>query len=80
MAPRIHPLTHWRQQHQLTQQELSAITGLSQQEISLIERWRRIPRGAALERLLRHTGLPTDALVRPKEFLAAHPEFLRRTH
>jgi transcriptional regulator with XRE-family HTH domain len=80
MPSLIHPLTHWRHQHHVTQEELSQLTGLSQQEISLIERWRRIPRGEALERLLSHTSLPTDALVRPRQFLAANPQFLRRTH
>jgi len=80
MPSLTHPLTHWRQQHHVTQEELSQLTGLSQQEISLIERWRRIPRGEALERFLRHTSLPTDALVRPHQFLAANPQFLRRTH
>jgi transcriptional regulator with XRE-family HTH domain len=76
----VHPLVRWRQQYQVTQQELSDLTSLTQQEISLIERWQRIPRGDSLERLISTTHLPTDALVRPRKFLEANPDFGVRKH
>jgi transcriptional regulator with XRE-family HTH domain len=80
MEQPLHPLIRWRHQYEVTQQELSELTSLTQQEISLIECWKRIPRGEALERLLGTTNLPTDALVRPKKFLEAYPDFGIRKH
>ena len=73
-----HPLTRWRNYHGWTQVELAEASGLSQSHIAAIENYQRIPIRESLERLLDVTGLPTDALVRPERFLAAHPNFLRR--
>lgn len=47
--------------------------------VNTLTRWERgehLPRGDYLETLLQVTGLPTDAVVRPRRFLAAHPDFL----
>jgi transcriptional regulator with XRE-family HTH domain len=73
-----HPLARWRKFHGWTQTQLAEACGLSHSMITHVENYRRIPLREALERLLDVTGLPTDALVRPERFLAAHPNFLRR--
>jgi transcriptional regulator with XRE-family HTH domain len=78
MRDTLHPLTRWRNYHGWTQVELAEASGLSQSHIAAIENYQRIPIRDSLERLLDVTGLPTDALVRPERFLAAHPNFLRR--
>jgi transcriptional regulator with XRE-family HTH domain len=76
----IHPLRAWRQRHEVSQTHLAELTGLTQAFISLIERYRNIPLGDALESLRRITGLPTDAFIRSRQFLIEHPDFLGRGH
>jgi transcriptional regulator with XRE-family HTH domain len=76
----IHPLRAWRHRHEVSQAHLAELTGLTQAFISLIERYRNIPLGHALEALRRITGLPTDAFIRSRQFLLEHPDFLGRGH
>ena len=72
----IHPLRQWRQRYRVTQEQLAAACGVTQEMISRIEGWRRTPAGDTLEALRRETGLPTDAFVRPEPFLTEQPNFL----
>jgi transcriptional regulator with XRE-family HTH domain len=71
------PLKRWRRQAGLSQAALAAQCGVRGNTIARWERGEHLPRGDYLEILLRVTGLPTDAVVRPTRFLAAHPDFLR---
>jgi transcriptional regulator with XRE-family HTH domain len=64
----------------VSQQDVAELTGLTQTFISLIERYRNIPLGKALESLRQTTGLPTDAFIRPQHFLVEQPDFLGRGH
>ncbi len=73
-----HPLRQWREQHDLSQDQLAEITGLTQGMITHIERYFRIPLGQALERLRASTGLPTDAFIRPEHFIEEQPDFLQK--
>jgi transcriptional regulator with XRE-family HTH domain len=71
------PLKRWRRQAGLTQAALAAQCGVRVNTIARWERGEQLPRGDYLETLLRVTGLPTDAVVRPTRFLVAHADFLR---
>jgi len=73
-----HPLRLWREQIGRNQEEVAEACGITQAMISLIELGLRIPQGDALDRLVQHTGLPTDAFVRTERFLKEQPEFLRK--
>jgi transcriptional regulator with XRE-family HTH domain len=76
--PVPHPLQQWREQVGMTQGALAKACGLTQGMISHIENRRRIALGDALEALLRVTGLPTDAFIRPDQFLREHPDYFQR--
>jgi transcriptional regulator with XRE-family HTH domain len=71
-----HPLTRWRGNNGWSQIQLAKACHPGRGMIAHIEAYRRIPVHESLERLLDVTGLPTDALVYPKRFLAEHPDFL----
>lgn len=71
----LHPVTRWRQAHDLSQHEVARACGLSQGFLGMIETYRRTPAHDNLEALIIFTGLPTDALVRPLRFLEAQPNF-----
>jgi transcriptional regulator with XRE-family HTH domain len=71
-----HPLGRWRARHQISQDALGRRCQLSQKAISAYESGTRIPRSAALTRLVRETGLPLEALIFPEAFLRDHPDFL----
>jgi transcriptional regulator with XRE-family HTH domain len=73
-----HPLRLWRNRYGITQGQLAQRTGLTQGAISHFEQYIRIPVGDVLEELRRHTGLPTDAFVRPMQFLREDPDFLQK--
>jgi transcriptional regulator with XRE-family HTH domain len=73
-----HPLQQWRAHVGMSQADLAKACGLTQGAISHIENYNRIAVSDALEVLRRVTGLPTDAFVRPRQFLQEHPNFLRR--
>jgi transcriptional regulator with XRE-family HTH domain len=73
-----HPLRQWRERYGVSQDQLASLAGLTQGMISHIERYFRIPLDNALEALLKQTGLPTDAFIRPERFLEEQPDFLRR--
>jgi transcriptional regulator with XRE-family HTH domain len=73
-----HPLRQWRERYGVSQGQLASLTGLTQGMISHIERYFRIPLDDALEELLKHTGLPTDAFIRAERFLEEQPDFLRK--
>ena len=72
-----HPLRLWREAYGISQGQLAKRSGVKQGTISSLEVYTRIALGDVLTRLLRATGLPTDAFVRPREFLVEHPEFKR---
>jgi len=71
-----HPLGRWRWRHEVSQKELAERCGLTQQAISAYEVGERVPRGEELKRLHAVTGIPIEALVLPKEYLEAHPDYL----
>jgi transcriptional regulator with XRE-family HTH domain len=71
-----HPLGRWRYRFQVSQEELASRCGLSQQTISAIESGARQPSADAIKRLHEVTSLPLEALLYPKQFLTAHPDFL----
>lgn len=73
-----HPLRLWREAHGMGQGQLAKMTGLSQGMISHIEHYNHYPSQAALELLVGVTGLPVEALMLPKQFLASHPGFTKR--
>lgn len=73
-----HPLLQWREHVGMSQADLAKACGITQGAVSHIENYFRIAVGDVLERLRRVTGLPTDAFVRPREFLQEQPNFLRR--
>jgi transcriptional regulator with XRE-family HTH domain len=75
---RTHPLRQWRDAHGLSQQAVAEACRLSQAMISYIELGLRIPLDDALEALRSYTGLPTDAFIRPEQFLQEEPNFLRK--
>lgn len=70
------PLRRRRLQMRITQEELGKRCGVTVGTIARFERGERIPRGEMLECLIKHTGLETDALVRPSWYLNHHPAFL----
>src|SRR5918911_4091606 len=70
------PLRRWRRANRLTQQELAERCGVKFTTIARYEQAIHLPSRAYLEALIRVTGLPADALVRPEQFLAEHPDFL----
>jgi transcriptional regulator with XRE-family HTH domain len=72
-----HPLVQWRARFRVTQVQLSQACQLSQSQVSKIERGQLFPLRESLERLRTYTGLPTDAFIRPQQFLEEHPDFLR---
>jgi transcriptional regulator with XRE-family HTH domain len=72
-----HPLRQWRDQHDLSQDELAQLTGVGQGMISHIERYFRVPRKSTIIKLQAHTGLPTEALMFPERFLEQNPEYFR---
>ncbi len=72
----MHPLRIWRLHQEVSQAQLAEMSGLSQPFISLIENYLNIPLREGLERLREITGLPTDAFIRPKQFLIENPDFL----
>jgi Helix-turn-helix domain len=74
----LHPLLHWRVEYGVTQQELVERAGVTQGAISHFEQYIRRPLPDALERLRSYTGLPTDAFIRPEQFLREEPNFLRK--
>lgn len=76
---RLHPLKQWRLYFGVTQQELSRQCQIGQSHLSKIEHFDQVPIRDMLERLKSYTGLPTDALVRPRQFLEEDPDFLSRT-
>lgn len=76
----MHPLRAWRERHQVSQRCLANLTCLSQPFISRIENYHDVPLGEYLERLRYKTGLPTDAFIRPLQFLLEYPDFLGRGH
>lgn len=73
-----HPLTQWRIQHLMTQAELAVACGMKQAQLSKIETYQHLPLRDVLERLLRFTKLPTDALVRPRQFMDECPQYFDR--
>jgi transcriptional regulator with XRE-family HTH domain len=70
------PLRRWRRANRMTQRELAARCGVTFTTIARYEQALHFPAHAYLDRLIEVTGLPADALVRPRQFLAAHPDFL----
>lgn len=74
-----HPLAQWRARHMITQVQLSKACRMSQGQLSKIETFQQLPLRDVLERLRDYTGLPTDAFIRPKQFLDEHPDFLAET-
>jgi transcriptional regulator with XRE-family HTH domain len=76
----MHPLRAWRSRHGVSQKELADLVGVTQSFVSLIEGYHNIPLGDGLEELRRITGLPTDAFIRPQQFLSEFPDFLGRGH
>jgi DNA-binding transcriptional regulator YiaG len=77
MALVDHPLKRWRQKHRVTQAELARQCGMRQGTLARYEAGSRVPRGAALIRLMEATGLPAEALILPVRFLEQRPDFLR---
>jgi transcriptional regulator with XRE-family HTH domain len=74
----LHPVQQWREHVGVTQKSLARACGITQGAISHVENYKRIVVGNVLEALRRVTGLPTDAFVRPRQFLQEQPNFLRR--
>jgi transcriptional regulator with XRE-family HTH domain len=77
MSRRDHPLTLWRQAHDVTQAELAQRCGVSQHSLAAYESYARVPHGQNLARLAIATALPLGALTDPETFLQEHPDFLR---
>jgi transcriptional regulator with XRE-family HTH domain len=63
----------------ITQAQLAQACQISQGQLSKIETFQQLPLRDVLERLRNYTGLPTDAFIRPKQFLDEQPDFLAQT-
>ena len=74
----VHPLAQWRARYHVTQQEISKLCEVSQGQLSKIEHFQQLPIREMLERLRDYTGLPTDAFIRPTQFLEEEPDFMSR--
>jgi hypothetical protein len=72
-----HPLRQWRDQHDVSQDELAELAGVGQGMISHIERYFRVPRKSTLIKLQEKTGLPTDAFMFPERFLEQNPDYFQ---
>ena len=72
-----HPLRQWRDQRNLSQDELAEQAGVGQGMISHIERYFRVPRKSTIIKLQEITGLPTEALMFPERFLEQNPHYFR---
>lgn len=75
----FHPLMQWRARYRVTQEQMSKACEVSQGQLSKIERFQQVPLRDLLERLRSYTGLPTDAFIRPIQFLEEQPNFLSDT-
>jgi transcriptional regulator with XRE-family HTH domain len=80
-TPINHPLRLWREAHNLSQKEVAEACQMTQAMISYIEAGKKLPWRDALESLRTYTGLPTDAFLRWREFMAevgGEEKFLRK--
>lgn len=75
----LHPLTQWRARYEVTQDQMAEACHISQGQLSKIERFQQLPLRDMLERLRTYTGLPTDAFIRPLQFVQEEPDFMTRT-
>jgi transcriptional regulator with XRE-family HTH domain len=70
------PLRRWRRKHHKTQAEVGQQCGVTKNTVARWEQAFRVPRGAALLRLMEVTGLTAEALMFPERYLQEHPHFL----
>jgi transcriptional regulator with XRE-family HTH domain len=69
-TPPNHPLRLWREAHDISQKALAESCGISQAMISYIEWGTKLPWRDVLDQLCERTGLPLEAFLRWRQFMA----------